>query len=112
VKVLTEDADVRCDHQAGVADVVPTQSLVTIGGRRVLVEPNPEGRPIKRCPNALPGIKPCQLTLAVKVGYSGHVSIMGRRVCLDSLQGLTDGTPPGTVHFKVIEPGQHWVEST
>ena len=29
--------------------------------------------------------------------------------CLDSVRGLTDGTPPGTVHYQVRSPGQDWV---
>ena len=47
---LTEDARLVCKHQMGKVQVVPTQSLVTIGGRRVLVAPDPEGRPINGCP--------------------------------------------------------------
>jgi hypothetical protein len=42
----------------------------------------------------------------VKEGYSAFVTIDGKPVCLDSLQGLTDGTPPGTVKYKVNAPGQ------
>jgi hypothetical protein len=45
----------------------------------------------------------------VKAGYSDLLRIDGRRICLDSLNGLTDGTPPGTVMYKVNEPGQPFV---
>ena len=46
-------------------------------------------------------IKPCQLTLRVQVGYSDLLRIDGRRVCLDTVTGLTDGTPPGMVPYRV-----------
>jgi len=57
-----------------------------------------------------PGLKPCATTLRVTKGYSDFVSIGGRRVCLDAVTGLTDGTPPGTVNYVVRKPGQRLVE--
>jgi hypothetical protein len=110
MRLLTEDADLRCDHHTGRVKIVATQSLVTVEGRRVLVESDPEGRPIKGCANVGPVIKPCQLTLKVKTGYSDLLRIEGQRICLDTVRGLTEGTPPGVVHYKVVDPGQSWVE--
>ena len=110
MRVLTEDAKLVCKHENGKVQIEPTQSLVTISRRRILVEPNPEGRPIKGCPMYGPTIRPCQTTLAVKEGYSDLVRIQGRRVCLDTVSGLTDGTPPGVVRYVVREPGQLWVQ--
>ena len=109
MKLLTEDAVLICNHVLGTVDVPPTQSLVTVEGRRVLVEVNPEGRPIQKCPNVGATIKPCQLTLPVQKGYSEWIRVDGRRVCLDTVTGLTDGTPPGTVHYRVLTPGQELV---
>lgn len=106
MKLLTEDAVVVCAHELGTVDLEATQDLVTIEGRRVLVERNPEGRPIQGCPNVSVTIKPCQQTLPVKEGYSGWVTIEGHPVCLDTVTGLTDGTPPGTVNYHVRDPGQ------
>jgi hypothetical protein len=37
------------------------------------------------------------------------VRIDGRRVCLDTVTGLTDGTPPGTIKYEVRSPGQDLV---
>jgi hypothetical protein len=82
---------------------------VTVQGRPVLVRADPEGRPIAGCPNIGPTIKPCTTTLAVQKGYSDFIRIDGRPVCLDSVTGLTDGTPPGVVKYKVNVPGQTWV---
>jgi hypothetical protein len=48
-------------------------------------------------------------TLPVKSGYSDFVRIDGKRICLDTVTGLTDGTPPGTVEYKVRSAGQDFV---
>ncbi len=109
MKLLTEDALILCDHVAGKASNLPGQSLVTIGGRRVLVEADPEGRAIAGCPNVGATIKPCTLTLKATAGYSAFIRVDGRRVCLDTLDGLTDGTPPGAIHYRVRLPGQDFV---
>ena len=97
-----------CGHKLGVVRIVATQDLVTINGRRVLVRKNPEGRLVIGCPPA-PGFKPCLLTVNVTAGYSKLIRIKTRPVCLDTLTGLTDGTPPGLVTYNVIQPGQHLV---
>jgi hypothetical protein len=106
MKPLTEDAILVCNHELGTVGIVATQTLVTIEGRRLLVENDPEGRPIAGCPNIGATIKPCTLTLKVQQGYSDFVRVSGQRLCLDTVTGLTDGTPPGTVNYKVREPGQ------
>jgi hypothetical protein len=108
--LLTEDAVLVCAHELGIVSIAATQDLVTVEGRRLLVEANPEGRPIAGCPNYGPAIKPCTTTLRVQKGYSDLVRIDGRRVCLSSVTGITDGTPPGTVQYKVRSVGQSFVE--
>jgi hypothetical protein len=111
MKLLSEDALLVCKHALGVVRNVPTQALVTVAGRRLLVDADPEGRTIVGCPNVGMAIKPCTCTLTVQVGYSALVRIAGRRACLDSVSGLTDGTPPGTVLYEVKLPGQALVGS-
>ena len=108
--ILIEDALVVCTHEVGIVKLEGSQSLVTIGGRKVLVEIDPQGRPISGCPNVGPGIKACLTTLVVKEGYSGLLRIDGKRVCLDTVTGFTDGTPPGIVKYKVNKPGQNLVK--
>jgi hypothetical protein len=110
MKALTEQAVLACDHTLGRVDIRATQNLVRIKGQRVLVERDPEGRPINGCPNVSATIKPCLLTLPVKKGYSALVRIEGHRMCLDTVTGLTDGTPPGTVNYTVRNPGQTLVD--
>lgn len=107
---LTEDAVIVCKHRLGRVSLAPTNNWVTINSRRVLVDNNPERRPIAGCPNLGLTIKPCNLTLAVRAGYSDFIRISGRRVCLDTVTGLTDGTPPGVVDYYVQAPGQTMVE--
>lgn len=109
MKLLTEDAIINCQHELGVVHLVPTQDLVTIGQRKVLVENNPEGRLITACPNIGATIKPCTRTLKALAGYSDFLRIDGQRVCLDTVTGLTDGTPPGVVKYTVTAPGQQLV---
>lgn len=110
MKILTQNALIVCDHVVGAVAIIATQYLVRIEGRQILVEKDPEGRPILGCPNIGATIKPCTTTLPVREGYSDFVSIEGRRVCLDTVTGLTDGTPPASVNYTVRIPGQNLVE--
>jgi len=107
--VLTEDAVLLCDHKLGVVQIVRSQDWLTIEGRAVLVANDPEGKPIKGCPNTGIGIVPCSATLKVQKGYSSLVRAGGHRLCLDPVTGLTIGHPPGTVHYTVASPGQDLV---
>ncbi len=109
---LTEDAKLVCKHELGRVQIVATQTLVTIAQRKVLVEIDPEGRPIVGCPHTGAAVKPCTATLKVEQGYSEFLRIGGRRVCLDTVTGLTDGMPPGVVKYLVRDPGQEFVEGT
>lgn len=106
---ITEDAVLTCEHVLGRLANVPTQDIVTIEGRRVLVATNPEGKRITGCPNVGATIKPCQRSLQVEEGYSTFISVDDNAVCLDTVSGLTDGTPPGIVRYVVREPGQELV---
>ncbi len=106
MKPITETAVLCCDHQAGIVAIAASQGLVRINGLRVLVEGDPIGKGIAGCPNLGPTIKPCTSTTSVTAGYSSLVSIDGRKICLDTTEGLTDGTPPGTVKYSVRAPGQ------
>jgi hypothetical protein len=54
-------------------------------------------------------MRPCLTTLAVNKGYSDLLRIDGRAVCLDTVTGRTDGTPPGVVDYVVATPGQPFV---
>lgn len=108
--VLTEDARLFCKHSpGGRVQIEPTQDLVTIRQRKVLVEKNPERRPIGGCPLPPGGQHPCSLTLNVEAGYSEWIRIEGRPICLDTITGVTDGDPIGTILYVVRDPGQQFV---
>jgi hypothetical protein len=110
MKIIITTADVRCDHE-GRVDNNPSQHWVEIDGHPVLVDNDPEGRTVKRCPNIGATMKPCTATLKVKQGFSAWIRIDGKAIVLDNLDGLTDGTVPGTVHYRVRLPGQSFVEA-
>jgi len=107
---LTMDARLACDH-GGKVNNKNSQDWVRIEQKVVLVSTDPEGRSISGCPNAdvMMGMRPCVTCLKVVVGYSDFVRIGGCKVCLQTVQGLTDGTPPGLVNYKVLTPGQSLV---
>lgn len=109
---ITEDAVIVCKHETGRVTNAPSQDWVTIAKRRILVEIDPEGRTIKGCP-IQPPMRPCITTLKVIEsfgGYSNLIRIGGKRLCLDTVTGLTDGTPPGLVRYKVNNAGQPFVQ--
>lgn len=109
MKVITEDATIRCTHATGEIGIDPHQRWVTIESVPILVRADPEGRPISRCPVATPN-KPCTLTLAARRGYSSFIRIDGRPIVLDNLRGSTDGTL-FPAEYLVEAPGQRFVES-
>ena len=109
MKWLTEAGLMVCAHQGSVT-VQAGQSLVKVEGHKVLVANDPEGKSISACPNAGATIKPCTSTLKVTDGYSSFIKIKGHRVCLRTIKGLTDGTPPGMVEYSVVSPGQNLVK--
>lgn len=105
LKILTDQAVLVCNHQTGIVTNQPSQKWVTIAGRPILVEDDPERKAIKGCAMATPTIKPCTLSLKVTSGYSDLVRIDGHRICLDDVTGLTDWTG-ANVQYKVRTPGQ------
>jgi len=110
MRFMTEDAIVVCDHQLGnVTGFAPAQSWVTVHNRRVLVEPDPVGRTIAGCPILPPAGVQCTQTLAVQQGYSGLLNVDGRRICLDTVRGLTNGVAP--VDYSVRDPAQQLVDA-
>jgi hypothetical protein len=110
MELVTAAAVIKCGHDGRVENR-PSQHWVTVAGRPVLVDNDPERRSITACPNVGPTVKPCTATLAVAEGYSRSVTIGGRRMVMSNLDGLTDGTVPGTVHYGVRDPGQAFVEA-
>jgi hypothetical protein len=109
VLVLTELAKLVCPHPPGEVENAPRQDWVTVENKRVLVESDPEGRSISRCPMYGLLIKPCTRTYQVEKGYSELIRIDGHRICLDTVTGLTNGSPAGGASYTVSFAGQGFV---
>lgn len=108
---ITDRSIIRCGHD-GMVTALASQRWVKVGGAAVLVANDPQGRVISGCPNVGPTIKPCTVTLRVARGYSDLIRIDGHAVVLSNLDGLTDGTVPGTVHYQVRNARQNLVRSS
>lgn len=98
MRPLTEDAKLICPHTPGRVKLHAGQSLVRVDGSRLLVKADPVGCNIQGCPNSV-GMSPCLNTLSVVKAYSGLIYIDGRPVCLDTLEGFSNGTPPGNLFW-------------
>jgi hypothetical protein len=114
MKILTEAGMMVCNHETGMVAINASQHFVRIRGRKILVANDPELKPITGCTNSNPpiGIKPCTVSLNARTGYSRFVRINGRPVCLETVRGFTDGTPPGIIDYKVRTPGQELVSTS
>ena len=78
---------------------------MTVDDRPCCATTTPRAASIDWCPNRGANIKPCGKTLKVEVGYSTFVRLVGRQgVVLANLDGKTDGTPPGVVHYRSATP--------
>ena len=106
MKLLVLPGVLRCGHDGLVANVA-SQRWVRVAGAPVLVATDPEGRPIAMCPMISTNTKPCTSTGSVTTGYSTYLRIGGRRICLDSIEGYTNGVPPSL--YTVRAPGQQFV---
>jgi hypothetical protein len=108
--VILERSKIVCGHD-GVVRNLRSQAWLRVSGSAVLVDDDPENRKIVGCPNIGPTVKPCTTTLKVAKGYSTWIRAGGDRVVLAHLDGLTDGTVPGTVHYKVRDAAQSYVRA-
>lgn len=106
MRVLVLTGVLRCGHDGKVVNTA-SQHWVRVASHPILVATDPEGRDVTMCPNISTNTRQCRSTLAVNTGYSGFIRIDGRQVCLDSVDGMTDGVPPS--HYTVRDPGQQFV---
>lgn len=103
--VLTTNARIVCAH-GGQVTLLGRQTNVTAQGAPVLRETDLIGAPIIGCTQP-PSVssKPCTTVVSVMPGGSAaKVAVVGMPAHLDSLVGMTDGVPPGTV--SVLFAGQ------
>lgn len=104
---LTNEARLGCPHPPGFAQPKASQDWVTIADVPLLVGDDPEERTIVGCPFYGVGITPCRKTKWLLPdgeelkGHSVFVRIGGAPACLETVEGFTDGTPPGTHHYEL-----------
>lgn len=110
MKPLNEAALVTCDHATGVVANRSSQPFVRIVGRPVLVGNDPANKGIGGCSNLAATIKPCTRTLGVEAGKSTFVFVRGKPICLETVVGGTDGTPPSITKYRVRFPGHTLVD--
>jgi hypothetical protein len=103
--ILTTNAQVVCAH-GGHVMLTPRQPVVTAGGGAVLCEGDLIGAPVVGCAQPpSPTTKPCTTVVSTLPGSTAlKVTVAGRPPYLQTLSGLTDGVPPGTI--MVVSPGQ------
>jgi hypothetical protein len=91
--------------------LVPKQSTVTIQGSQILRETDLVGAPIVGCAQApSTNTKPCTTVVSALPGGSApKVAVVGMPAHLDTLSGVTDGVPPGTI--SVLFAGQTTVQA-
>lgn len=110
MRPLTQRALLTCDHATGVVAHAPSQFFVRVSGALLLIGNDAANKGIAGCINMAPTIKPCTRSLAVEQGKSSFVYVRRKPVCLDTLVGGTDGTPPSVTKYRVRSPGQWLVD--
>jgi len=113
--VVTKDSTVVCAHQ-GTVTLVPSQTKLTVGGAAVLVAGDIAGKPIGGCltvPSIPAGTVACAATASELPGGTAHqLTVGGKPVLLDSVNGLTAGTVTGTPQtWSVQSVGQNKLQT-
>jgi hypothetical protein len=108
--VVTSNAKIICAH-GGQVTLVPRQTAVTVQGGAVMRETDLIGAPIIGCAQP-PSVssKPCTTVVSTLPGGSSPtVTVGGLPAHIDTLSGVTDGVPPGTI--SVVFAGQTTVSA-
>ena len=109
-KVLTKGGQVACAHQ-GTVQLSAGQSLLKVDGQAVLVEGDLDGKSISGCTTPTSQTsQPCKTITAVIGGTATTLKADGKAVLLETVQGTTDGVPPGT--WSVKSAGQTLLDAS
>lgn len=109
--VITTSATIMCAH-GGRVQLMPKQQTVLAGGAPILRETDLIGAPVVGCAQP-PTVssKPCT-TVVSTIPMSGTASTLlvgGMPAHTQTVTGMTDGVPPGTI--QVVDPGQQQVQA-
>jgi hypothetical protein len=107
--LVNTNAQIMCIH-GGQVMLTPKQTKVIVGGAPVLRETDLVGCPIVGCAQPpSPGTKPCTMVVSTIPGGTVLKALaVGMPPHVQTLQGITDGVPPGTI--MVASPGQMTVQ--
>jgi hypothetical protein len=107
--LVNDAALLLCPHQ-GKVQIIAGQGWVSIAGSKVMVSPQPDGRPFDSgCMWKGGGMVPCTVVANVTAGYSSFMRVDGRPVCLEGITGHTGGNSGGL--YTVRNAGQTFVRS-
>jgi hypothetical protein len=97
-KALTSASDVQCGHQGAVQ--AKSSAKLTVSGNAVLLATGVVGSPVTNCSTKLTSIptSPCTTVVSLlPTSLAQKLTVGGLPVVLDTLSGLTDGVPPGSL---------------
>lgn len=112
--VITEQSTVQCGHQ-GTVSLTASQSKLKIGGAAALVDGDLAGKTIAGCitvtdPNT--GALQCQTVASAIAGVATKLTVGGKGVLLENIQGQTSGTVGGTPQtWSVTAAGQNQLQT-
>lgn len=92
---LTESSSLGCTH-GGSISLHAGQSKLTVNGSKVLVSGDLDGASVSLCGTTpSPTTSPCQTFTPSPGGAAQKLKVNGKGVLLETLQGITNGVPPG-----------------
>ena len=92
--VITESSTVICDQLLGTAQLTASQSKLTVGGNKVLVENDLNLATISGCPNTTDpntGVVKCAMILSTDGGVASKLKVDGKGVLHKDISCKTDG---------------------
>lgn len=97
-KVLIRDSQVKCSHQ-GTVQLGPGAAKLKVNGKPVLLDADIQGMSVSGCTNTntSAGQKPCTVVASLAAGAATKLAVSGTPVRLETTNGTTDSTPPGTL---------------
>ena len=109
--VLTTASQLICPH-SGTLVLTAARRLLTVDGQPVIVESDLRAATFTpgSCKNVGGNLTPCTNISSVTAGLSSMLSVGGEAVTLDTVQGLTNSTPPAP--FQVVTAGQTKLEAS
>jgi hypothetical protein len=93
---LTESSTLGCTHLTGSIALNASQSQLTVNGNKVLVDGDLNGASVSNCGTVVTSsTSKCQTFTPMPGGVAQKLKVGGKGVLLETLQGTTDGVPPG-----------------